>query len=113
MIDNAFLNGAAYIKGRYMPFAEATIPVTDWGFTRSDVVYDVVHVWQHRFFRLEARLRDEVKRLRAVELAVKDDPMATQSAIEDASASWPKPKGRAAGSKGGKPGTRTWRGKGR
>ena len=64
-------------------------------------------------FEEAARLRDEVKRLRAVELAVKDDPMATQSAIEDASASWPKPKGRAAGSKGGKPGTRTWRGKGR
>ncbi|MFO1122208.1 MAG: helicase-related protein, partial [Hyphomicrobiales bacterium] len=64
-------------------------------------------------FEEAARLRDEVKRLRAVELAVKEDPMATQSAIEDASASWPKPKGRAAGSKGGKPGTRTYRGKGR
>ena len=49
-------DGAAYIKGRFMPFAEATIPVTDWGFTRSDVVYDVVHVWKHRFFRLEDHL---------------------------------------------------------
>jgi hypothetical protein len=47
-----------------------------------------------------------------VELAVLEDPTARQSAIEDATASWPKPKGeRRAGSKGGKPGSRTFRGK--
>jgi excinuclease ABC subunit B len=61
-------------------------------------------------FEEAARLRDEVKRLRAVELAVMDDPLAHQSAIEDASASWPKPTQRRAGSKGGKPGTRAFRG---
>ncbi len=60
-------------------------------------------------FEEAARLRDEVKRLKAVELAVMDDPTARQSAIEDATASWPKGKARAS-SKGGKPGTRTWRG---
>jgi excinuclease ABC subunit B len=65
-------------------------------------------------FEEAARLRDEVKRLKAVELAVLDDPLARQPAIEDASASWPKPAAnRRAGSKGGKPGTRTYRGKGR
>ena len=63
-------------------------------------------------FEEAARLRDEVKRLKAVELAVMDDPTARQSAIEDASASWPegKPKPRRASSKAGKPGTRAWRG---
>jgi len=35
-------------------------------------------------FEEAARLRDEIKRLRAVELAVADDPLARQSAIEDA-----------------------------
>ena len=35
-------------------------------------------------FEEAARLRDEVKRLEAVELAVSDDPMARQSVIEDA-----------------------------
>jgi branched-chain amino acid aminotransferase len=30
-----FAGGAAYIQGRFVPMAEATIPVTDWGFTRS------------------------------------------------------------------------------
>jgi branched-subunit amino acid aminotransferase/4-amino-4-deoxychorismate lyase len=28
----------------------------DWGFTRSDVTYDVVHAWQGRFFRLDDHL---------------------------------------------------------
>ena len=35
-------------------------------------------------FEEAARLRDEVKRLEAVELAVSDDPLARQSAIDDA-----------------------------
>ena len=51
-----FAAGAAYVKDRFVPIAEATIPVTDWGFTRSDVVYDVVHVWKGAFFRLEDHL---------------------------------------------------------
>ena len=34
-------------------------------------------------FETAARLRDEVKRLRETELAIADDPMASQSAIED------------------------------
>jgi excinuclease ABC subunit B len=63
-------------------------------------------------FEEAARLRDEVKRLKAVELAVFEDPTIRQSGIEDATASWPKPKGqRAAGSKAGKPGSRTYRGR--
>ena len=62
-------------------------------------------------FEEAARLRDEVKRLKAVELAVMEDPTIRQSNIEDATASWPKPKGdRKAGSKAGKPGTRAFRG---
>ena len=63
-------------------------------------------------FEEAARLRDEVKRLKAVELAVMDDPMARQSKIEDATASWPSPAPRPrASSKGGKAGSRTFRGK--
>ncbi|MGZ5902344.1 MAG: aminotransferase class IV, partial [Reyranella sp.] len=51
-----FAGGAAYVQGRFVPMAEATIPVTDWGFTRSDVVYDVVHVFGGGFFRLKDHL---------------------------------------------------------
>ena len=54
-------------------------------------------------FEEAARLRDEIKRLREVEMAVADDPLARQSAIEDKST---KPR-----SEGGKPGTRTYKAK--
>src|ERR1700722_12305119 len=52
--------GAAYIDGRFMPVAEAMIPVTDWGYRRSDVTYDVVSVWDGAFFKLD----DHLKRFR-------------------------------------------------
>ena len=35
---------------------EAKISILDWGFPRSDATYDVVHVWQRRFFRLDRHL---------------------------------------------------------
>jgi excinuclease ABC subunit B len=73
-------------------------------------------------FEEAARLRDEVKRLRETELAVLDDPLARQATIEDKAGGYegargagtvPKGKGRRASSKGGRPGTRTYKGKGR
>ena len=54
--DPAFADGAAYVAGRYVPIAEAAIPITDWGFLRSDATYDVVTVWDGAFFRLDAHL---------------------------------------------------------
>jgi branched-chain amino acid aminotransferase len=48
--------GLAYLGGRFVPLREAKISVLDFGFTRSDVTYDVVHVWRGRFFRLDAHL---------------------------------------------------------
>ena len=48
--------GAAYLDGRFMPLAEAKIPITDWGYRRSDVTYDVVSVWDGAFFRLPDHL---------------------------------------------------------
>jgi branched-chain amino acid aminotransferase len=56
MNNPIFADGAGYVRGRFVPIAEATLPVTDWGFTRSDVVYDVVHVFKSGFFRLEDHL---------------------------------------------------------
>ena len=49
-------DGVAFIDGDYMPIGEARIPITDWGFLRSDVTYDVVAVWGGGFFRLEDHL---------------------------------------------------------
>lgn len=48
--------GCAWIEGNYVPIAEARIPILDAGFTRSDVTYDVVAVWNGKFFRLADHL---------------------------------------------------------
>lgn len=54
--EKAFGEGAAFVEGRYVPMREASLPLLDWGFTRSDVTYDVVHVWKGSFFRLDDHL---------------------------------------------------------
>ncbi len=51
-----FSNGAAYVNGEFVPIAEAKISILDFGVTRSDCTYDVVHVWKGRFFRLNQHL---------------------------------------------------------
>lgn len=51
-----FSRGAAYTSGRFVPIDQASIPITDWGFLRSDAAYDVVTVWDGAFFRLDAHL---------------------------------------------------------
>jgi branched-subunit amino acid aminotransferase/4-amino-4-deoxychorismate lyase len=47
-----FSAGAAFNHGRFVPIAQASIPMTDWGFLRSDACYDVARVWDGAFFRL-------------------------------------------------------------
>jgi len=53
---NPFAKGTAFVDGAFVPIDEAKISVLDWGFTRSDVTYDVVHVWRDSFFRLDDHL---------------------------------------------------------
>ena len=45
--------GAAWMNGEIILISDAKISVTDWGLTRSDITYDVVHVWEGKFFRLD------------------------------------------------------------
>jgi branched-chain amino acid aminotransferase len=52
----AYAGGAAFVDGRFVPVAEARVPILDWGFLRSDATYDVAHVWRGSFFRLEDHL---------------------------------------------------------
>ena len=54
--DVDWSKGAAYVDGEHLPAKEAKISVFDWGFTRSDVTYNVVSVWNGAFFRLEDHL---------------------------------------------------------
>ena len=48
--------GVAWQRGAFVPIAQASVPLTDWGFLRSDATYDVVTVWDGAFFRLDAHL---------------------------------------------------------
>ena len=61
-------------------------------------------------FEEAARLRDEVKRLEAVELAVPDDPLARQSAVEEAVDAAVAVRGRSTGGRGGMRGGKRSRG---
>ncbi|MCA3456105.1 MAG: excinuclease ABC subunit UvrB [Rhodobacter sp.] len=61
-------------------------------------------------FEEAARLRDEVRRLEAVELAVSDDPMARQSAVEEAVEASSARAGRSTGGRGGMRGGKRSRG---
>ncbi len=51
------LKGIAYQRGSYLPVEEASIPILDPAFTKSDVVFDAVSVWDGSFFRLDDHLR--------------------------------------------------------
>ena len=68
MTTSVWSDGAAYVDGKYMPVGEAAIPITDWGYRRSDVTYDVVSVWGGAFFRLDDHLRRFRKSMGALRL---------------------------------------------
>jgi len=66
-MNEIFPQGYAWIDGNFVELSEAKIPILDWGFLRSDATYDVVHVWQERFFRLDKhidRFFESTKKLR-------------------------------------------------
>jgi len=68
-VDESFGGGAAYARGAFVPVAEASVSPLDWAFTRSDVVYDVVHVFENGFFRLDDHLDRFQASMRARRLA--------------------------------------------
>lgn len=55
-MSDPFSQGCAWVDGAYVPIAQAHIPITDMGFTRSDCTYDVVAAWHGKFFRLAEHL---------------------------------------------------------
>jgi branched-chain amino acid aminotransferase len=76
---NTFPEGFAYVDGTYTPLEQATIPITDWGYRRSDVTYDVVGVWDGAFFRLD----DHIARFRRSMNALRLHPVETDSQIKE------------------------------
>ena len=55
-----FPEGCAWIDGKYVSINTAAVPITDFGFSRSDCTYDVVGVWDGKFFRID----DHVERFK-------------------------------------------------
>ena len=61
------MQGCAYVNSHYVAPEDAKISIFDWGFLHSDATYDVAHVWQGKFFRLDdhiARFFASMDRLR-------------------------------------------------
>ncbi len=75
-----FSDGAAFVDGEFVPVSQAQVSVMDWGFSRSDVTYDVVHVWKGSFFRLE----DHLDRFAASCAALRLDPGLDRERLREA-----------------------------
>lgn len=71
--DARFAAGAAYSEGAFVPVAEAKLSVLDFAFTRSDSTYDVVHVKDGSFFRLEDHLNRFTASMQRRRLAPPED----------------------------------------
>ena len=71
--DGGFPPGIAYVDGDFRPMSEARISVLDWGFLRSDATYDVVHVWQGRFFRLDKHVDRFLRSIEKLRMALPVD----------------------------------------
>lgn len=75
--------GLALIEDEMMPVAEARLPILDWGFLHSDATYDVAHVWQGRFFRLEDHLDRFFAGMEALRMHIPHDRDAVRHRLHD------------------------------
>ena len=73
--------GAAWMYGKVIPISEAKISVLDWGLTRSDITYDVVHVWNGAFFRIDDYLERFMTSMSKLRLDVGLDKEQIRSAL--------------------------------
>lgn len=79
MAGQTWSGGAAFVDGAFCAVEDAKISVLDLGVTRSDCTYDVVHVWQGRFYRLE----DHLDRFFAGMTALRLDPGHDRKELEE------------------------------
>ena len=66
-MDDLFPQGVAWLDDKFVDISKAKISILDWGFLRSDATYDVVHVWNNRFFLIDShidRFFNSTKKLR-------------------------------------------------
>ncbi|MEM7735938.1 MAG: aminotransferase class IV [Deinococcota bacterium] len=78
-----FSHGAAYIDDKLVPISDAKISLLDWGFLHSDATYDVVHVWQGKFFRLEDHLGRFCASMDALRMSIPQSRADIQTILTD------------------------------
>ena len=76
-------DGAAFSVDKYCPIAEAKISVLDWGFTRSDVCYDVVHVKDGAFFRLDDHINRFLASMKGLRMQIPYDGEAIKAVLAE------------------------------
>ena len=76
-------DGAAHVDDAFVPIAEARIPVLDLGFTRSDACYDVAHVRDGAFFRLDDHLRRFSASLAGMRMSIPHDTEALTAILSE------------------------------
>ncbi len=75
--------GAAFVDDELVPIDQAKISILDWGFLHSDATYDVAHVWQGRFFRLNDHLDRFVSGMRKLRLSLPYDRGRLEAILTD------------------------------
>jgi branched-chain amino acid aminotransferase len=73
------MQGCAYVDGEFVAPENAKISIFDWGFLHGDATYDVAHVWQGRFFRLD----DHLDRFEASLAALRLNPALTRQRMRE------------------------------
>ena len=75
--------GSAHVDGQIVPVADAKISLLDWGFLHSDATYDVAHVWQGSFFRLDDHIERFEAGMAKLQLAIPHDRIALKKILNE------------------------------
>ena len=74
----------AYVNGKFLPLAEATVPVEDRGYQFADAVYEALRTYGGRVFAVEEHLERLWRSLDAIQLQPDFTRAALREVIEEA-----------------------------
>ncbi|MCT4655074.1 MAG: aminotransferase class IV [Cohaesibacter sp.] len=75
--------GIAFMDDQFLPMSEAKLSVLDYGFLHSDATYDVVHVWDGAFFRLDDHIERFFAGLEKLHMAIPYDRGEVRQILHD------------------------------
>jgi len=77
------VQGVAYNGEEYVPLDKAVISMLDRGFVRSDATYDVTHVWNGRFFRLDDYVERFFSSISALGMSIDETPEQVKEVLRE------------------------------